>query len=194
MAKDNLKTKFYKFIYLLDKENNKEEGKDTPDFDTWLKELKKEENNNLKKQKKFKKKMTFGQAMSSLAKDTKNKSNNKKTYTNDYQRFERKNQESYNEKKVSEKKLYKKPKQISKNQIEDYWKENEKIKLEKNELKKAIIYSEIIGKPKAKRWEIRKEFLIFFMLIRNDISFYLWILLTLYTNLLLVSKSFKCCM
>lgn len=41
MAKDNLKTKFYKFIYLLDKENNKEEGKDTPDFDTWLKELKK---------------------------------------------------------------------------------------------------------------------------------------------------------
>ena len=29
---------------------------------------------------------------------------------------------------------------------------NEKIKLEKNELKKAIIYSEIIGKPKAKRW------------------------------------------
>ena len=103
MAKDNLKTKFYKFIYLLDKENNKEEGKDTPDFDTWLKELKKEENNNLKKQKKLKKKMTFGQAMSSLAKDTKNKSNNKKTYTNDYQRFERKNQESYNEKKVSEK-------------------------------------------------------------------------------------------
>ena len=64
MAKDNLKTKFYKFIYLLDKENNKEEGKDTPDFDTWLKELKKEENNNLKKQKKLKKKMTFGQAMS----------------------------------------------------------------------------------------------------------------------------------
>ena len=55
MAKDNLKTKFYKFIYLLDKENNKEEGKDTPDFDTWLKELKKEENNNLKKQKKLKK-------------------------------------------------------------------------------------------------------------------------------------------
>ena len=43
MAKDNLKTKFYKFIYLLDKENNKEEGKDTPDFDTWLKELKKED-------------------------------------------------------------------------------------------------------------------------------------------------------
>lgn len=152
MAKDNLKTKFYKFIYLLDKENNKEEGKDTPDFDTWLKELKKEENNNLKKQKKLKKKMTFGQAMSSLAKDTKNKSNNKKTYTNDYQRFERKNQESYDEKKVSAKKSYKKTEQISKNQIEDYWKENEKIKLEKNELKKAIIYSEIIGKPKAKRW------------------------------------------
>ena len=47
MAKDNLKTKFYKFIYLLDKENNKEEGKDTPNFDTWLKELKKEENNNI---------------------------------------------------------------------------------------------------------------------------------------------------
>lgn len=194
MAKDNLKTKFYKFIYLLDKENNKEEGKDTPDFDTWLKELKKEENNNLKKQKKLKNKMTFGQAMSSLAKDTKNKSNNKKTYTNDYQRFERKNQQAYNEKKVSAKKSYKKTEQISKNQIEDYWKENEKIKLEKNELKKAIIYSEIIGKPKAKRWEIQKEFLIFFMLIRNDISFYLWILLTLYTNLLLASKSFKCCM
>lgn len=152
MAKDNLKTKFYKFIYLLDKENNKEEGKDTPDFDTWLKELKKEENNNLKTQKKLKKKMTFGQAMSSLAKDTKNKSNNKKTYTNDYQRFERKNQQTYNEKKVSAKKSYKKTEQISKNQIEDYWKENEKIKLEKNELKKAIIYSEIIGKPKAKRW------------------------------------------
>lgn len=152
MAKDNLKTKFYKFIYLLDKENNKEEGKDTPDFDTWLKELKKEENNNLKKQKKLKKKMTFGQAMSSLAKDTKNKSDNKKIYTNDYQRFERKNQQTYNEKKVSAKKSYKKTEQISKNQIEDYWKENEKIKLEKNELKKAIIYSEIIGKPKAKRW------------------------------------------
>lgn len=152
MAKDNLKTKFYKFIYLLDKENNKEEGKDTPDFDTWLKELKKEENNNLKKQKKLKKKMTFGQAMSSLAKDTKNKSNNKKTYTNDYQRFERRNPQAYNEKKVSAKKSYKKIEQISKNQIEDYWKENEKIKLEKNELKKAIIYSEIIGKPKAKRW------------------------------------------
>lgn len=152
MVKDNLKTKFYKFIYLLDKENNKEEGKDTPDFDTWLKELKKEENNNLKTQKKLKKKMTFGQAMSSLAKDTKNKSNNKKTYTNDYQRFERRNQQTYNEKKVSAKKSYKKTEQISKNQIEDYWKENEKIKLEKNELKKAIIYSEIIGKPKAKRW------------------------------------------
>ncbi|WP_019118480.1 hypothetical protein [Anaerococcus obesiensis] len=51
MAKDNLKTKFYKFIYLLDKENNKEEGKDTPDFDTWLKNIEKKENNNLKKQK-----------------------------------------------------------------------------------------------------------------------------------------------
>ena len=46
MAKDNLKTKFYKFIYNLDKEMNKEEGKDNTDFDTWLKNIEKKENNN----------------------------------------------------------------------------------------------------------------------------------------------------
>ncbi|EEB36596.1 hypothetical protein ANHYDRO_00538 [Anaerococcus hydrogenalis DSM 7454] len=67
MAKDSLKTKFYKFIYKLDKENNKEEGKYTPDFDTWLKEL----NNQNKRKNTTKKKMSFGQAMSSLAKDEK---------------------------------------------------------------------------------------------------------------------------
>src|SRR5690625_4903078 len=39
---DNLLDKFYKKIYELDKSMNDEEGKDTPDFDTWMKDLKKE--------------------------------------------------------------------------------------------------------------------------------------------------------
>lgn len=144
MAKDKLTTKFYKFIYKLDKENNKAEGKDTPDFDTWLKEL----NNNQKTRKKTrKKKMEFGEAMSSLAKN--NKKNNK-TFDKASKKVERNNNKpSY--KKKFDKKLEKKSKDIYSKQIEDYDKEVKKLKLNKNELKKAIIYSEIIGKPKAKR-------------------------------------------
>ena len=141
MAKDSLKTKFYKFIYKLDKENNKEEGKYTPDFDTWLKEL----NNQNKRKNTTKKKMSFGEAMSSLAKDEKK---NKKTFDKSYKKVQGKNnKDSYN-KKI---KQFKKSSDIYSKQIEDYEKEREKIKLDKNELKKAIIYSEIIGKPKAKR-------------------------------------------
>ncbi|WP_276876441.1 hypothetical protein [Anaerococcus hydrogenalis] len=141
MAKDNLKTKFYKFIYKLDKENNKEEGKYTPDFDTWLKEL----NNQNKRKNTTKKKMSFGEAMSSLAKDEKK---NKKTFDKSYKKVQGKNnKDSYN-KKI---KQFKKSSDIYSKQIEDYEKERQKIKLDKNELKKAIIYSEIIGKPKAKR-------------------------------------------
>ncbi len=143
MAKDNLKTKFYKFIYKLDKENNKEEGKYTPDFDTWLKEL----NNQNKRKNTTKKKMSFGEAMSSLAKDEKK---NKKTFDKSYKKVQGKNnKDSYN-KKI---KQFKKSSDIYSKQIEDYEKERQKIKLDKNELKKAIIYSEIIGKPKAKRWD-----------------------------------------
>lgn len=149
MAKDSLKTKFYKFIYKLDKENNKEEGKYTPDFDTWLKEL----NNQNKRKNTTKKKMSFGEAMSSLAKDEKK---NKKTFDKAYKKVQEKNnKDSYN-KKI---KQFKKSSDIYSKQIEDYEKERQKIKLDKNELKKAIIYSEIIGKPKAKRW----DFLIFFI-------------------------------
>lgn len=149
MAKDSLKTKFYKFIYKLDKENNKEEGKYTPDFDTWLKEL----NNQNKRKNTTKKKMSFGEAMSSLAKDEKE---NKKTFDKAYKKVQGKNnKDSYN-KKI---KQFKKSSDIYSKQIEDYEKERQKIKLDKNELKKAIIYSEIIGKPKAKRW----DFLIFFI-------------------------------
>ena len=141
MARDSLKTKFYKFIYNLDKEMNKEEGKYTPDFDTWLKEL----NNQNKRKNTTKKKMSFGEAMSSLAKDEKK---NKKTFDKTYKKVQRKNnKDSYN-KKI---KQFKKSSDIYSKQIEDYKKEREKIKLDKNELKKAIIYSEIIGKPKAKR-------------------------------------------
>lgn len=141
MAKDSLKTKFYKFIYKLDKENNKEEGKYTPDFDTWLKEL----NNQNKRKNTTKKKMSFGEAMSSLAKDEKK---NKKTFDKSYKKVQGKNnKDSYN-KKI---KQFKKSSDIYSKQIEDYKKERQKIKLDKNELKKAIIYSEIIGKPKAKR-------------------------------------------
>lgn len=144
MAKDKLTTKFYKFIYKLDKENNKAEGKYTPDFDTWLKEL----NNKQKTRKKTrKKKMEFGEAMSSLAKN--NKKNNK-TFDKASKKIERNNNKpSY--KKKFDKKLEKKSKDIYSKQIEDYDKEVKKLKLNKNELKKAIIYSEIIGKPKAKR-------------------------------------------
>lgn len=92
MAKDNLKTKFCKFIYKLDKENNKEEGKYTPDFDTWLKEL----NNQNKRKNTTKKKMSFGEAMSSLAKDEKK---NKKTFDKTYKKVQRKNnKDSYNKK------------------------------------------------------------------------------------------------
>ncbi len=140
MAKDSLKTKFYKFIYKLDKENNKAEGKYTPDFDTWLKELNK--NNHKSKKSPTKKKMSFGEAMSSLAK-------NNKTFDKASKKVERNNKSSY--KKKSDKKLEKKSKDIYSKQIEDYDKEIKKLKLNKNELKKAIIYSEIIGKPKAKR-------------------------------------------
>lgn len=141
MAKDSLKTKFYKFIYQLDKENNKEEGKYTPDFDTWLKEL----NNQNTRKNTTKKKMSFGEAMSSLAKDEKK---NNKTFDKAYKKVQRKNnKDSYN-KKI---KQFKKSSDIYSKQIEGYKKEREKIKLDKNELKKAIIYSEIIGKPKAKR-------------------------------------------
>ena len=139
MAKDKLTTKFYKFIYKLDKENNKAEGKYTPDFDTWLKGL----NNN---QKTRKKKMEFGEAMSSLAKN--NKKNNK-TFDKASKKVEINNKSSY--KKKFDKKLEKNSKDIYSKQIEDYDKEIKKLKLNKNELKKAIIYSEIIGKPKAKR-------------------------------------------
>lgn len=140
MAKDKLTTKFYKFIYKLDKENNKAEGRYTPDFDTWLKEL----NNNQKTRKKTrKKKMEFGEAMSSLTK-------NNKTFDKASKKVERNNNKpSY--KKKFDKKLEKKSKDIYSKQIEDYDKEIKKLKLNKNELKKAIIYSEIIGKPKAKR-------------------------------------------
>ena len=145
MAKDKLTTKFYKFIYKLDKENNKAEGKYTPDFDTWLKELNK--NNRKSKKSPTKKKMSFGEAMSSLAKN--NKKNNK-TFDKASKKVERNNNKpSY--KKKFDKKLEKKSKDIYSKQIEDYDKEVKKLKLNKNELKKAIIYSEIIGKPKAKR-------------------------------------------
>ncbi|MDU7164340.1 MAG: hypothetical protein E6296_07355 [Anaerococcus vaginalis] len=137
MARDSLKTKFYKFIYNLDKEMNKEEGKYTPDFDTWLKNIEKKEDNNLKKQKN---KMNLGMAMSSLAKNTENKKA-KKTYKKSYQKNQRQN----------DKLRYDKTKKIYNKEIKDYDKEIEKIKLRKEELKKAIIYSEIIGKPKAKR-------------------------------------------
>ena len=143
MAKDKLTTKFYKFIYKLDKENYKAEGKYTPDFDTWLKEL----NNNQKTRKKTrKKKMEFGEAMSSLAKNSKK---NNKNFDKASKKVERNNKSPY--KKKFDKKLEKKSKDIYSKQIEDYDKEIKKIKLNKNELKKAIIYSEIIGKPKAKR-------------------------------------------
>ena len=146
MAKDNFKTKFYKFIYNLDKEMNKEEGKDTPDFDTWLKNIEKKENNNLKKPKN---KMAFGKAMSSLANDPKKsyKKSHKKTY-NGIER-EDKNLAYYD--KLKKEKLRKNSEKIS-NKVEDHWTDDGKLKLNKNELKKAIIYSEIIGKPKAKRW------------------------------------------
>ena len=137
MARDSLKTKFYKFIYNLDKEMNKEEGKYTPDFDTWIKNIEKKEDNNLKKQKN---KMNLGMAMSSLAKNTENKKA-KKTYKKSYQKNQRQN----------DKLRYDKTKKIYNKEIKDYDKEIEKIKLRKEELKKAIIYSEIIGKPKAKR-------------------------------------------
>ena len=137
MARDSLKTKFYKFIYNLDKEMNKEEGKYTPDFDTWLKNIEKKEDNNLKKQKN---KMSLGMAMSSLAENTENKKA-KKTYKKSYQKNQRQN----------DKLRYDKTKKIYNKEIKDYDKEIEKIKLRKEELKKAIIYSEIIGKPKAKR-------------------------------------------
>ena len=146
MAKDNFKTKFYKFIYKLDKESNKEEGKETPDFDTWLKNIEKKENNNLKKPKN---KMSFGKAMSSLAEDQ--KKSRKKSYKKTYQEIERENKKRAYYDKVKKEKLRGNSKKIS-NKVEDHFSDDEKIKLNKNELKKAIIYSEIIGKPKAKRW------------------------------------------
>ena len=145
MAKDNFKTKFYKFIYKLDKESNKEEGKETPDFDTWLKNIEKKENNNLKKPKN---KMSFGKAMSSLAEDQ--KKSRKKSYKKTYQEIERENKKRAYYDKVKKEKLRGNSKKIS-NKVEDHFSDDEKIKLNKNELKKAIIYSEIIGKPKAKR-------------------------------------------
>ena len=145
MAKDNFKTKFYKFIYKLDKESNKEEGKETPDFDTWLKNIEKKENNNLKKPKN---KMSFGKAMSSLAEDQ--KKSRKKSYEKTYQEIERENKKRAYYDKVKKEKLRENSKKIS-NKVEDHFSDDEKLKLNKNELKKAIIYSEIIGKPKAKR-------------------------------------------
>lgn len=144
MARDSLKTKFYKFIYNLDKEMNKEEGKYTPDFDTWLKNIEKKEDNNLKKQKN---KMSLGMAMSSLAENTENKKA-KKTYKKSYQKNQRQNDKLRYDKT---KKIRDDSKKIYNKEIKDYDKEIEKIKLRKEELKKAIIYSEIIGKPKAKR-------------------------------------------
>lgn len=145
MAKDNFKTKFYKFIYKLDKESNKEEGKETPDFDTWLKNIEKKENNNLKK---TKNKMAFGKAMSSLADDP--KKSHKKSYQKTYKGIEREDKNIAYYDKLKKEKLRENSKKISK-KIENNFSYDEKIKLNKNELKKAIIYSEIIGKPKAKR-------------------------------------------
>ena len=146
MAKDNFKTKFYKFIYKLDKESNKEEGKETPDFDTWLKNIEKKENNNLKKPKN---KIAFGKAMSSLADDP--KKSHKKSYQKTYKGIEREDKNIAYYDKLKKEKLRENSKKISK-KIENNFSYDEKIKLNKNELKKAIIYSEIIGKPKAKRW------------------------------------------
>lgn len=145
MAKDNFKTKFYKFIYKLDKESNKEEGKETPDFDTWLKNIEKKENNNLKKPKN---KMSFGKAMSSLAEDQ--KKSRKKSYEKTYQEVERENKKRAYYDKVKKEKLRENSKKFSE-KVENNFSDDEKLKLNKNELKKAIIYSEIIGKPKAKR-------------------------------------------
>ena len=145
MAKDNFKTKFYKFIYKLDKENNKAEGKETPDFDTWLKNIEKKENNNLKKPKN---KMAFGKAMSSLAQDP--KKSYKKSYEKTYKGIEREDKNLAYYDKLKKEKLRKNSEKIS-NKVEDHWTDDGKLKLNKNELKKAIIYSEIIGKPKAKR-------------------------------------------
>ncbi|WP_058990035.1 hypothetical protein [Anaerococcus rubeinfantis] len=145
MAKDNFRTKFYKFIYKLDKESNKEEGKETPDFDTWLKNIEKKENNNLKKPKN---KMAFGKAMSYLADDP--KKSHKKSYQKTYKGIEREDRKLAYYDKLKKEKLRENSKKISK-KIENNFSDDEKIKLNKNELKKAIIYSEIIGKPKAKR-------------------------------------------
>ncbi len=146
MAKDKLTTKFYKFIYKLDKENNKAEGKDTPDFDTWLKELNK---NNRKSKKSPKNKMAFGKAMSSLANDP--KKSYKKSHKKTYKGIEREDKNIAYYDKLKKEKLRKNSEKIS-NKVEDHWTDDGKLKLNKNELKKAIIYSEIIGKPKAKRW------------------------------------------
>lgn len=145
---NNLLDKFYKKIYKLDKSMNDEDGKETPDFDTWMEDLKKEKS--IKDR--LKDEVGPGKNARKISKKefTRSSKKNQDKLKEGLQRKYAKGLREYKDKKVNnDKKTYKK----------DYIKENEiKDELREDGLKKAIIYREILSKPKGRRWVL----LIFF--------------------------------
>lgn len=147
-----VKEKFIRFIYEIDKSNEKDEGREVSDFDTWLKDFYDEvDNSSSKKRVKSAKNKnpcsSFEKTIRNISKDRQKEAYNKT-----------KSSQSPNLEKQRElkKKLQRKYSDslIDKSSIDDrnsdIYKKN-KNKLKKRELRKAIIYSEIIAKPKSKR-------------------------------------------
>lgn len=129
------KDKFYKGLYKLDKSLNDDEGKNTPDFDTWMKDLKEEHNEQyFSKKKKSKGKNT--------KKEDKSYKKNLELVTNRDNTKENQKNLKDTSKKLDYKKLSNKSYKIDE--------KNKKI-LKKQDLKKAVIYAEILAKPKSKR-------------------------------------------
>lgn len=136
---DKLKNFSLRLIYELDKASN--EGGEFKDFDTWLHEFDDELIRNFPKDK-SKSKSDFNKKLKEIRLYKAKESNE----NSDYKRKQ-------NQKKLKEKlqRKYKNP--IKESSIEDKKSDiyKSKKRLKKSELKKAIIYSEIIAKPKSKR-------------------------------------------
>lgn len=138
---DKLKNFSLRVIYELDKSSN--EGGEFPDFDTWLHEFDEDLKENFpENKKKVGHKANF----------------NKKSWVKNYNISKESNDNLEYNKKQKQKELKEKLQKKYKNSIEEssigdkssgIYKSKKRLK--KNELKKAIIYSEIIAKPKSKR-------------------------------------------
>lgn len=136
---DNLLDKFNRKIYELDKSMNYEEGKDTPDFDTWMKKIKEE------KSLKDRLKDEFGPG--------KNPKKAKKLSRKEISRPSKADQDEL--KRRLERKYARGLREYENKSYQDKSKDDEKNKikdeLRSDGLKKAVIYKEILSKPKGRR-------------------------------------------